>query len=116
VSPFDRIAAHYAAEGVDFGWHYEACKKYGFVADTAAYCLMAVPVLSAGLRFKLVTPVGRDLADCWFILGLAGDMVSAWEAEPYPLPWFAFERGKKLHVWRRERIRALTSRHPVVHA
>ena len=53
--------------------------------------------------------------DCWFLVALAGDMRAAWEHEPFPLPWYAWERthgGRiRLSIWPRERLRALTGRH-----
>jgi hypothetical protein len=62
---------------------------------------------------NVMRAVRHGQADAWFIAGMSGDMQAAWESEPYRLPWFAFERGKNLHVWPRDRIRALTCRHPV---
>jgi hypothetical protein len=72
--------------------------------------------------FLAAWPVRRFQSppDCWYIAMLAGDMARAWECEPYPLPWIAFERGrgneKRLSVWPRARIRTLTGRHLVIPA
>jgi hypothetical protein len=115
MSPFEAIEAHYAAEGVDFAQVVSNCQKLGFCVNTDDYFLMAVPVCRASVRplrkFGILAIARREHADCWFIAGMSGDMEKAWSAEPYPLPWFAFERGKRLHIWRRERIMALTLRH-----
>lgn len=96
---------------MDFERARKRCLCYGFVADMPEYFLMAVPVWRFILTHGTCTPAKPG--DCWFIYGMAGDMVKSWEAEPYRLPWFAFERGKQLHIWPRDRIRALTSCHLV---
>lgn len=112
MSPFEAIGAHYIRQGVSFAHALEACMRWGFVESKGDYHLMAIPTRRVWLDYGLhaACPI-EEQADTWFIMGMAGDMEKAWSAEPYPLPWFAFERGKRLHIWRRERIRALTLRH-----
>ena len=111
MTPFERIVAHYEREGADFHLALHRCRRHGFAVWNRDFFLMAAPVLRSALTWRKIQPVGAALADCWWIAGMSGDMEEAWEAEPYRLPWFAFERGKRLHIWRRDRIRRLTSRH-----
>ena len=113
MSPLAQIVAHYEREGVNFLRAYAFAKACGFVSEGPGFFLMAVPVERAGLEQMRgrVMCSDREHGDTWYISGMAGNMEEAWEAEPYRLPWFAFERGKRLHIWRRDRIRRLTSRH-----
>ena len=118
MSPLQQIVAHYESERASFVEAYTVCHEYGFVSDQREYFLMAVRCMRCDLereRNQWPTRVVIDLrGDAWFIAGMAGDMEAAWASEPCPLPWFAFERGKRLHIWPRERIRALTLRHGAV--
>lgn len=59
----------------------------------------------------------RVVYDCWLMIALAGDMTKAWDHEPFPLPWYAFERQhhgrNRLSIWPRARLKTLTCRHRV---
>ena len=118
MSPYEAIEAHYGREGVAFDEEIARYQQHGFASWNRDFFLMAVPVRLADLRGHpwRVSPAMLAGEDTWLIGGMAGDMSKAWAAEPYPLPWFAFERGKRLHIVRRDRIRRLTSRHLVISA
>lgn len=111
MSPFERMAEALVRDGSPRPLaHYIAiAQDFGFARWDDRVFVAAWPVR----RFQ-------NAPDCWYVALLAGDLAHAWEFEPYPLPWIAFERGheseKRLSVWPRGRIRALTGCHLVTPA
>ena len=112
-SPYDTIKAKYEASehvepwGFWLDWHLQN----GFVFSTPVFFAMGRPVRSAtGILWKS----SKDIADTWYIWGLAGDMSKCWSILPYELPWIAFERirgGKReLAFYRTEDLRRHTPR------
>jgi len=114
MTPFEQAAEIYAADGMRLEDKLPYYRRYGVVYHTDRCFLAAVPVRTADLRGGLFCAVKADVADCWFMAVRTGDISAAWDFEPYPLPFYAFQkRGSRLHIWPRDRIRALTSRHLV---
>ena len=112
MTPFEKVRAHYASEGVEFQPVMEFCRRWGIVKDEGNLFLMAVPVNSLETwrqyRVRAVRPVDGKYGDAWLVLGMAGDMRAAWAYEHHAVDWILFERGKRLHMWPRNRIRSLT--------
>jgi hypothetical protein len=42
--------------------------------------------------------------DAWFIYAAAGEMVQCLKAEPFPLPYFGWQKRNKVRFWPRERL------------
>ncbi len=76
----------------------EAHMRLGFVACTPQVFAMCRPVRREWSEDWLsdldrVEPL--ETADCWFFWLLTGDLATACEWLPHPLPWFAFSRHRK---------------------
>lgn len=116
MSPYEAIIRHYDEQGVDFAPAFSFHLRFGHVFATPSYFLMCLPVSrrwlestrNPSIAYNMGTGAQDGSADCWYIGGMAGVMNEAWRSEPYPLPWFAFERGKELHIWPSQRIRQKT--------
>lgn len=116
LSPYQQVTQMYDEhpEEMPFAHYLEVHLRRGYVYSNPEFFWMAVPVVKAELldgQHPLEIPMGKP--DCWYISALAGDMVKAWNCEPYPLEWIGFERGdadgKRLRFYERVRLRAHTS-------
>jgi hypothetical protein len=79
------------------------CLFYGLLVKRDNFILMAEPVLTDGKR---IVAIGSECgsSNCWWIYYLAAPRGATtpydWMAEaPYPLPYFAFKRRKKLKIY-----------------
>lgn len=78
---------------------------HGYVFNTPRLFLMGRSVSKLGDAGSIVDPtVSFNNADCWHIYLAAGDLSEFFKFEPFPLPWFSWERNNKLRFYRRERL------------
>lgn len=93
MSPIDHCAVAFATRGVDFAHILELHYQHGFVFSTPDYFVMGRPVIrswSAELirdPFCTVSP-----GDAWWIHGYWGDLLAAFKALPYELPFIGWEK------------------------
>jgi hypothetical protein len=93
MSPIDRAALSFVKHGVDFAAALERNYQDGFVFSTPDYFIM-----------------GREVAEGWFIEGMAGDFTRAWSILPYELPKIGFERfDNNLRFYPIETLRRMTN-------
>lgn len=112
MTPLEEARAIHERDGLDFGTVLEHYLRHGWVLSTPKVFVMAIATQRARIDAQWPSYVTVD--DCWYVGCRVGDIASAWAFEPYPLPWYAFQkRGSRLHIWPRHRLRDLTSRHLV---
>jgi hypothetical protein len=116
MSPYERIAAEYAAHPRQqtFSYYYLWHCLHGFAFATPDFCIFGRAIHKGYCErngVPLYVATGAE-ADCWYIHGFSGDMSKAWSILPYRLPYIAWERMREgklcLTVVTLERIRAMT--------
>ena len=76
----------------------------GYVFKAPEFLLMGYPVWRDPERPKMGSQVGLGSPNCWHIYLAVGDMSRFLDLEPYPLPYFSWERRKRLVFVGRERL------------
>ena len=121
VAPFALAKAVYWQEPCarsfeeDLDWHL----KTGYVVSRPEFFAMARPVDKNAAASLIVNPgISFSKPDCWHIWLVAGDMMMALDALPFPLPFISFERNNKLKVYEYRRFlrrcEALCQSNPVL--
>lgn len=101
MTPYEQAARVYQTEPCarTFTEDVEAHLMNGFVFSTPAYFLMFRPVVRSAPEALILDPThrfSRILCDTWMVWLFAGDMAAAWERQPFPLPWVAYQRKNEL--------------------
>jgi hypothetical protein len=99
MRPFDAIQELYSKHpSMDFEHDLDAHFEAGYVVATPLAFAMARPVMRHWSREMLANPYkveALELADCWFIWALAGELSIAARWLPISLPWLGFARRGK---------------------
>lgn len=78
---------------------------YGYVYSTPESFIMARPVNINALHEEILDPnADFDSPNAWFIYAAAGTLESFLAIEPYPLPFFGWEKRNRIRFWQRERV------------
>lgn len=81
----------------------------GYVFSTPRIFLLGRPVPRSADPRDIVDPVvdfaamGSKL-DCWHVYLAAGDLLEFFRFEPFPLPYFSWERENVLRFYRRDHV------------
>lgn len=97
MSPFDKIAAQYAAhpkeESFDrYVMHYH---RVGFVFSRPDFFCMGRPVVRSASPSEILDPrhlFDSTKADCWYVHAAAGNMARMFQVVPWELGWFCWTR------------------------
>lgn len=108
MSPFHRAQIVYAQESCkrDFWTDLHLHLTQGYVFATPEGFVMGRPVERHAEPELIVHPsVEFENPDAWLIYLAAGNGLTQFlKYEPYPLPWYGWERQNKLRWYPRERI------------
>jgi len=80
---------------------------HGFVFVTPDVFLMGRPVIKNAPKDQILSPwIQFQNPDCWHVWLAAGrgSLQALTKLEPYPLPWFSWERDNHLHFYRRDSL------------
>jgi hypothetical protein len=84
--------------------------RHGFVFSTPEFFVMGRAVWRCAHPDDVCDPATKfDVADCWHVHCMAGDMAKAWGILPYPLPFVSFQRKNELRVYRLDDLRRLAA-------
>jgi hypothetical protein len=107
LSPYELARQVYEKEPCarDFYTDVDLHLRYGCVFVTSNIFLLGRPV-QRNAPYEQITHPGTqfDRPDCWLIYLASGDFREFFKYEPYPLPWFCWERNNKLRFYLRERV------------
>ena len=81
--------------------------RHGFVFITPSAFLIGRPVRKDAPHGEILSPwVQFQDPDCWLVYLAAGEgsLQTFARLEPYPLPWFAWERDNRLRFYERSRL------------
>lgn len=107
MSPIAKAARVFIEEpsAVDFQDVLASHLLYGYVYSTPESFIMARPV-NVDASHKEILDSNVDFANpnAWFIYAAAGTLESFLAIEPYPLPFFGWEKRNRVRFWPRERV------------
>lgn len=77
--------------------------KFGYVIATPQVFLMGRPVEKGASYQQLMDLTHQfESPDCWWIFLAAGNLKEFFRYEPFPLPYFGWERSNKPRYWKRK--------------
>jgi hypothetical protein len=78
---------------------------YGYVFALPNSFMLARPVRSDASEDEILD-CNRDFKnpDAWFIYAASGDLLEFLEVEPFPLPYFGWQKRNRVRFWKREKV------------
>jgi hypothetical protein len=115
MTPFEQALAVYVQEPCarTFADDLEAHLRYGLVISTPEYFLMARKVIKDAPPREITDSwfyFNQNLANCWHVWLLAGDIRMAFLSADVRLPWVSFEKRNKIRFYTWESIYKKTER------